>query len=167
MHKILTTRVQEYNVWEHTSGDTLIRTTSYSLPVDLHDHIELVQPTTLFSRFRGMKATFHFDQSDQSTSLVPDAPAINVPSASGGRVNASCNTTVTVGCLKQLYNAVGFTPLQSDGNQVAATGYLDQFANIADLQSFFKDQVPDAVGSTFKVVSINGNSIYRLSIEHF
>lgn len=150
---------QKYHVWEHSSGDTLVRTTSYSVPEELHDHIELVQPTTLFSRFRGLKTTFHFDHVDQSSTATPDAPAISVPSASGGQVDASCNTTVTVTCLKELYNAVGFTPLANDGNQVACTGYLEQFANLADLQSFYKDQVPAAVNSSFKLVSINGQPI--------
>lgn len=36
-----------YHLWEHTSGDTLVRTTQYSLPEDLHEHIER---TCYFSR---------------------------------------------------------------------------------------------------------------------
>ena len=34
-----------------------------------------------------------------------------------------------------------------------------QFANIADLQLFYKDQVPAAVGSSFALVSVDGNFI--------
>ena len=90
----------------------------------------------------------------------------SVPAQGGGSiklpggitVDASCNTTITPTCLKQLYNAVGFTPSASNGNQIAVTGYLEQFANFADLQSFFKEEVPAAVGSSFKVVSIHGMS---------
>lgn len=85
-----------------------------------------------------------------------NAPAIHVPSASGGKVDASCNTTITVACLKELYNAVGYTPQANTGNKVSVTGYLDQFANINDLQLFYADQVPSAVNSSFKIVSING-----------
>ncbi|KIP08325.1 hypothetical protein PHLGIDRAFT_127064 [Phlebiopsis gigantea 11061_1 CR5-6] len=146
----------EYHVWEHASGDTLIRTTAYSLPEHLHGHVELVQPTTLFSRFRPQRAMFHFDQEGQSSTAADNAPAINVPSASGGTVDASCNTTVTVTCLKELYNAVGFTPSSNGKNQVACTGYLNEFANLADLQSFYEDQVPAAVNTSFKLVSISG-----------
>ncbi|EKM59772.1 uncharacterized protein PHACADRAFT_250501 [Phanerochaete carnosa HHB-10118-sp] len=146
----------KYHVYEHSTGDTLVRTTSYSLPEHLHAHIELIQPTTLFSRFRASKATLHFDQAAQTSSTNTDAPAISVPSASGGTVDASCNTTITVTCLKELYNAVGYTPLVNSGNQVACTGYLDQFANLDDLQLFFADQVPAAVNSSFKLISING-----------
>lgn len=81
-------------------------------------------------------------------------------------MDASCNATVTVTCLKELYNAVGYTPRANSGNTVACTGYLDQFASLADLQSFFKDQVPAAVNSTFKLVSINGQFPLQ-NREHF
>lgn len=92
---------------------------------------------------------------DQHLEVAADAPPIKVPTASGGLVDASCNTTITITCLKQLYNAVGFVP-SAKGNKIGITGYLDQFANIADLQMFFADQRPDAVNSTFTFISING-----------
>lgn len=147
---------QEYHIWEHSDGDTLVRTTSYSVPEHLHEHVELIQPTTLFSRFRGMKTSSHFVQGEASSVAATDAPAINVPSASNGQVDASCNSTITVTCLKELYNAVGYTPLANTGNHFAVTGYLDQFANFDDLQLFFADQVPSAVNSSFNVISVNG-----------
>ncbi|GJE84527.1 tripeptidyl peptidase A [Phanerochaete sordida] len=146
----------EYHVYEHSEGDTLVRTASYSLPEHLHEHVELIQPTTLFSRFRGMKTSFRLHELDASVAPPASAPPIHVPSASGGKVDASCNTTITVQCLKELYNAVGYTPKANTGNQIAATGYLDQFANLADLQLFYADQVPAAINTSFKLVSING-----------
>lgn len=150
-------RSQQYHTWEHHSGDTLVRATSYSVPAHLHDHVEFVQPTTLFSRFRGMATTSRLVQSEASSAAaVTDAPAIPVPSASNGQVDASCNSTITITCLKQLYNAVGYTPQADTGNQFAVTAYLEQFANVKDLQLFFADQVPSAVGSSFEVISING-----------
>lgn len=149
--------LQKYHIWEHSSGDTLVRTTSYSLPEHLYDHIELIQPTTLFSRFRPMKSSMHFDKKAKPpTAPAKTAPAIRVPSAFNGQVDASCNSVITVNCLKQIYNAVGYTPLANSGNQVAATGYLEQFASTSDLQLFYKSQVPAAVNSTFTVVSVNG-----------
>ena len=147
---------QEYHVWEHSGGDTLVRTTSYSLPMHLHQHVDLVQPTTYFSRFRSMKTTFHFDQNEASSPTADNAPAIHVPSASGGKVDPSCNTTITVTCLKELYNAVGYTPLANTGNTIAITSYLEQFANLEDLQLFFQDQVPAAVHSSFTLIPIKG-----------
>ena len=150
---------QKYHVWTHTNGDSIVRTTNYSLPVHLHEHVDLVQPTTLFSTFRNMKTTFRLHE-DAPAVTDANAPPINVPTASGGHVDASCNQTITVTCLLQLYNAVGYTASANTGNQVGITGYLEQFANIADLQLFFAEQRPDALNSSFKFVSVNGIPIF-------
>ncbi|KAM5534444.1 hypothetical protein V8D89_011911 [Ganoderma adspersum] len=151
----------KYHVWTHdATGTSIVRTTSYSLPEHLHDHVELIQPTTMFSHTKSLKTTFHFSHFSQSdtgaTSVAADAPPINIPSASGGHVDASCNATVTITCLQQLYNAVGFTPSAKNGNQIGITGYLEQFANIQDLQTFYTNQRPDALNSSFNTVLING-----------
>jgi len=76
--------------------------------------------------------------------------------AGGVSVDASCNSTITISCLQQLYNTVGYVPSAKIGNSIGITGYLNQFANIQDLQSFYRDQRPDAVNSTFKFISVNG-----------
>ncbi|KAJ3537720.1 hypothetical protein NM688_g6636 [Phlebia brevispora] len=145
----------EYYVWTHTDGDSIVRTTTYSLPAHLHDHIELIQPTTLFSTLKGMRTTFRFDK-DSQINVAANAPPINVPTASGGHVDASCNGTITITCLLELYNAVGYNASATSGNHIGITGYLEQFANEQDLQSFFADQRPQAVGSSFKTIFING-----------
>ncbi|TCD70006.1 hypothetical protein EIP91_005256 [Steccherinum ochraceum] len=146
----------EYHVWTHPgTGKSIMRTTTYSLPSSVHGHIEFIQPTTLFSSPRGMAASFR-----QVVAAPPDPPAnstpIAVPSAYNGHVDASCNETITLSCLQQLYNAVGYTPSADNGNQIGITGYLAQFANLADLQSFYADQRPDALNSSFTFVSVNG-----------
>lgn len=151
--------VQEYHVWTHdASGEAVVRTTAYSIPEHLDDHIELVQPTTMFSRMKSLRSTFRFDSTDQlqTAKIAADAPPIDVPSASGGHVDASCNQTITITCIQQLYNAVGFKPSAKNGNKIGITGYLEQFANIEDLQTFFAEQRPDALNSTFETVLING-----------
>ncbi|OBZ70390.1 Tripeptidyl-peptidase sed2 [Grifola frondosa] len=148
----------EYHIWSHdASGNAIVRTTSYSIPEHLDEHIELVQPTTMFSRMKSLKSTVRFSDVEISSLAVnADQPPISVPSASGGKVDASCNETITITCIQQLYNAVGFTPSAKNGNQIGITGYLEQFANIADLQEFYADQRPDALNSTFKTILING-----------
>ncbi|EPQ59186.1 subtilisin-like protein [Gloeophyllum trabeum ATCC 11539] len=143
-----------YHVWQHTeSGDTIVRTTHYGLPEDVHGHVELVQPTTIFSRFRGMKTTYRLTSSNQQAS---DSGAASIRSASGTVVDASCNSTITITCLKELYNATGYNSSATNGNTIGITGYLEQYANFMDLQSFYAQQRPDAVNSTFKVTLING-----------
>lgn len=37
--------MQQYHVWVHDSGDSVIRTTSYNLPEHLHEHVDVIQPT--------------------------------------------------------------------------------------------------------------------------
>jgi len=148
-----------YHVWKHSeSGDHLVRTTSYSLPKHLHDHIDLVQPTTTFGRFKQHKSTVVPAGPDAVIAKPdPNVPGV-VDAVSGVTVDASCNTTITISCLQQLYNAVGVLPSATIGNSIAVTAYLGQFANIADLQLFYKDQVPAAVGTNFTLVSVDGGT---------
>jgi tripeptidyl-peptidase-1 len=143
-------------VWEHIEdGDVLVRTTQYSLPHHLDEHIELIQPTTAFNRAKAQRTTNHFMSLDTAASSQSSGANITVPGY-GVTVDASCNNTTTVSCLKQLYNAVNYTPKAPDKNAIALTGYLGEFANFADLQNFYKDQVPAAVNTSLNVVLING-----------
>ncbi len=72
-------------------------------------------------------------------------------------VDPACNVSITVSCLKQLYNAVGFVPSGRNKNStIGITAYLEQNANKADLQLFYHDQVPQAVGSTFDFIPVKG-----------
>ena len=116
----------------------------------------------MFARTKALRTTFRFDEESgaafKSAAVSADTPPISVPSASGGHVDASCNKTITITCIQQLYNAVGFTPSAKNGNQIGITGYLEQFANIQDLQTFYADQRPDALGSSFKTILVNGSS---------
>ncbi|TFK66564.1 tripeptidyl peptidase A [Pluteus cervinus] len=151
VEKMLDTK---YHVWKHTkTGDYIVRTTSYSLPIHLHEHVDVIQPTTMFGQFKPFRSTI------SKVEAAPATPAANslgslVNPATGLTIDASCNVTITVSCLQQLYNAVGFTP-SAKGNSIGITGYLEEFANFADLQQFFAQQVPAAENSSFKVVSVN------------
>ncbi|KZT42984.1 subtilisin-like protein [Sistotremastrum suecicum HHB10207 ss-3] len=144
----------KYHVWKHiASGSTLIRTTSYSLPTALHRHVDVIQPTTSFARAGPFSTIFRLE-TEEFEAPPPNAPAIV---ANGGlKVDAACNTSITITCLQQLYNAVGVKPSAKNGNEIGITGYLGQFASTSDLQLFFANQTPAAVGSSFKFVSVNG-----------
>ncbi|KAI0036025.1 tripeptidyl peptidase A [Vararia minispora EC-137] len=145
----------KYHAWQHADGgDVILRTTSYSLPAHVHDHVELVHPTTFFGHTRALRTTFRFSEV-QDPPVPVSSEKILIP-GSGITVDPSCNTTITVTCLKELYNAIGFQASAHNGNQIAVTGYLEQFANIQDLQTFYSQQRPDALNSSFKTVLING-----------
>ncbi|KAJ7068686.1 tripeptidyl peptidase A [Mycena amicta] len=151
VEKMLDTK---YHIWKHRSGEYIVRTTSYSLPEHLHEHIELVQPTTMFGTFKKLTSTIHSIDIPTPSTLENLPPIVDL--ATGVTVNATCNTTITISCLKQIYNAVDYVP--SGHGSVGITGYLEEFANRADLQEFYEDQVPAAaaVNSTFKFISVVG-----------
>lgn len=135
-----------------------MRTTKYSLPAAVHAHVEFVQPTTLFTSPKKMASNVRLSSQGQ-TEVDANAPPISVPSAYQGKVDASCNSTITISCLKQLYNIGPYKTSATNGNKIGITGYLEQYANIADLQLFFADQRPDALNSSFQFISVNGEAV--------
>jgi len=51
-------------------------------------------------------------------------------SATGVFVDATCNKTVTISCLQQMYGALGYVPSDSVNNSIAIAGYLVVFSSI-------------------------------------
>ncbi|KAG2041998.1 peptidase S8/S53 domain-containing protein [Suillus americanus] len=144
-----------YHVYKHAgTGESIVRTTSYSLPEILHNHVDLIQPTTMFARFKAFKSTLFWGNQLQDPVLSTSSGTITGPA--GNQVNASCNSTITISCLKQLYNAVAYNTSATNGNQLGLTGYLGQYANNMDLQQFFQLENPSAYGSNYTFVSVNG-----------
>ncbi|KAJ7693880.1 tripeptidyl peptidase A [Mycena rosella] len=137
----------EYYSWQHTDGDILVRATSYSLPQYLHDTIELIQPTTIFARGKGMAPILYPEDNEP---LTPATPLAN------SHIDASCATRITLSCIMRLYNAVGYKPRATKKNAIGITGFLEQYANQRDLTSFYRQQLPAAVHSTFNTVSVYG-----------
>ncbi|OJA14334.1 hypothetical protein AZE42_10497 [Rhizopogon vesiculosus] len=144
-----------YHVYkDSTTGESMVRTTSYSLPEILHEHVDLIQPTTMFARFKAFKSSLHWTDLAQPPLSTSSNGTITGPA--GNQVDASCNNTVTISCLKQLYNSVGYNTSATNGNQLGLTGYLEQYANNMDLQQFYQLENPSAYGSNYTFVSING-----------
>jgi len=146
---------QTYHTWKHTaSGDALVRTTSYSLPEHLHSHVDVLQPTTTFARWGALKSTIYWPDGKEEVSKISQnvAPVV----AGDVTVDPACNVTITIDCLQQLYNLKGYKVQRPKANSIGITGYLEQFANKKDLQLFYQDQRPDALGSNFDFISVKG-----------
>ncbi|KAG1782847.1 peptidase S8/S53 domain-containing protein [Suillus placidus] len=88
------------------------------------------------------------------TDSSPSGSTITGPA--GNQVDASCNSTITVSCLRQLYNAVDYNTSATNGNALGITGYLNESTNNIDLQQFYQLQSPSAYGSNYTFVSIHG-----------
>jgi tripeptidyl-peptidase-1 len=82
----------------------------------------------------------------------------------GNQIDASCNHTVTISCLRQLYNAVDYNMSATNGNELAVTGYLGQYANNMDLQQFYQLENPSACDSNYTFISIHGTLQSRLRL---
>ena len=119
----------KYNVYKHVdTGETIVRTTSYSLPDVLHEHVSVIVPTTYFGTMRAMRSHILSKEPVIGQVATPKAasPEAGVPD--------SCMENITPACLFALYNAAGYVPTATDKNVLGVVGYLDQFANYADLQ---------------------------------
>jgi tripeptidyl-peptidase-1 len=118
----------KYNIYRHTtSGEELVRTLSYSLPKELHDHVDVVSPCTYFGSLRSMRVTSFLQPKLQN---IEQDTSAHVPE---GILAPSCNNTINPACLRALYNTSSYVPV-STNNKLAIAGYLDQIANYADLQ---------------------------------
>ncbi|TDL27656.1 subtilisin-like protein [Rickenella mellea] len=146
----------KYHTFRHkTTNELAVRTLSYSLPRHLHSHIDIVQPTTMFDRMRKMQVTSHVNPPDDTISDISLVADVTGPA--GQNISASCNRTITPTCLMQLYRTEGYVPQAAKrGNRIGINGFLEQFINFADLQTFFKMFRPDAIGANVTVLSVNG-----------
>lgn len=112
-----------------------MRTLQYSLPDNLKQHIDVVQPTTYF----GMKSN-RLTQ----TALRDDKTFSK---------QASCSNS-NPRCLSELYN-YGSAKVYSNG-RMGLAGFIGQFASKSDLSQFMKSQATqNNTGETFSCVSIN------------
>ncbi|GLB43381.1 putative pro-kumamolisin, activation domain [Lyophyllum shimeji] len=142
----------KYNVYRHAaSSEHVVRAMSYSLPRELHSHVDVVAPTTYFGTVRSMRKT---------SFLQPNAPTLEHDMSQELHVDAavpsSCSSTITPSCLRGLYNTTNYVPKATSVNMLGVAGYLGEYANRADLQTFFRTFRTDAVGSSYSTVLVNG-----------
>ncbi|TEB29129.1 subtilisin-like protein [Coprinellus micaceus] len=146
----------QYHLFRHdASGETSLRTLQYSLPHHLHSHIDMVAPTTYFSTLRTMRKTSFLQPDiepvDEVESLID--PII---SSAASVIPLGCSYAITPSCLRALYNTTDYVPTAMSQNRLGVAGYLDQYANDADLQTFLKKFRKDAAGATYPTVQIHG-----------
>ncbi|KAJ7452724.1 family S53 protease [Mycena galericulata] len=149
----------QFSAFTHTAtGKTSIRTLAYSVPVALQQHIQFVHPTIAFipplSGVPGVTAINH-----KGTSLSNTAEA----------VPTSCAEIVNPACLEAFYGFPTVNATNSASNIIGVSGYLNQWANSADLQSFLSALRPGLAGATFVLQTVDGGqndqTLNRAGIE--
>ncbi|KAF9958066.1 hypothetical protein BGZ72_000931 [Mortierella alpina] len=137
----------QFGVYLNTlSGKTAVRTLSYSLPEILKNHIDLVQPTTMF----GLEP------------LIPRVSTENLKRRADPVVKenesslADCNHRLTPKCLRELYKMKGVNPHAKSLSTIGVAGFFNEYGNRADLQTFLEKYRSDFKGRNYTTVLVNG-----------
>ncbi|KAF7344006.1 Family S53 protease [Mycena venus] len=137
----------EFSVFTHIeTGKTFIRTLQYSLPAPLTQHVEFFHPTTIFAPPLASRPKF-----------VAASPAKRATPGSDD-LPGSCTSTMTPACLQELYG-IPTTPATQKSNTLGVAGFIDQWANQADLTTFLTSLRTDINSSTtFALETLDGGS---------
>lgn len=124
----------------------IIRTLDYSLPGDLHQYVDMIQPTTRFPQIRAQRSDIvdiHLAANDDDT---------------------SCNSTITPSCLKSLYNITTPSLNQSYG-YIGINGFLEEYPRYDDFTAFEQKYAPWLNNENFTWTSVNGGLLNQTSTE--
>ncbi len=145
----------DFSVYTHDeTGTEAVRTLSYSIPAELQGHLDLVHPTVTFPNPRGLPPVFTAPIKAEARNLTSRA---TIPS--------SCARTITPACLQAIYN-IPSTPATESSNKLAVTGFIEQYANKADLKTFLTRFRTDISSSTsFTLQTLDGGSNPQSSSE--
>jgi tripeptidyl-peptidase I len=150
VEKLLNTTYSIYRNDE--SGALLVRTTEWSLPQSLHDHITTIQPTTAFSTNAQLRNVL-------SAGAKFDAEAAAL-AANASTLQRSCNwQAMTPNCLRLLYGTFSYVP-QSRNTSIGYTNFLGEISNATDANAYITNLRPELRQqggnvSTVQQISIN------------
>ncbi|KAH8992304.1 subtilisin-like protein [Lactarius hatsudake] len=145
-----------YQLYRHAkTNETVIRTISYGLPVELHSHVKTVAPTTYFSSPRMLRHTPRL-RSRTGTMAAPAKAAAAWVDLGRGLSHRDIDR-VTPSFLRWLYNTLGYAPAATDRNKLGVAGFLGDSPSPDDLEQFmFEYRTDGADTATFDVVLISG-----------
>jgi tripeptidyl-peptidase-1 len=139
--KLLQTKYQIYQHGE--TGKSTARTSNYSLPSNLHAHVDMISPTIVFSN--------------------PASPRLQELQASASDVDrraaaSQCNETITPACIKNLYNIGSFQGTHNTNNTFGVVGLLGEWIQQTDLDLFMKTFEGVSGGVNFSTIDIAGGT---------
>ncbi|KAJ7142513.1 family S53 protease [Mycena epipterygia] len=133
----------QFSAFKHiASGTESIRTLSYSVPASLQSHIQFFHPTVAFiPPLRGAPGVTAIN-SKRERRTTPSVPA-------------SCDSDFTPECVQAMYGVPTTLATSSATNILGVSGYVNQYANQADLNLFLNAYRPDLDTSTFTVLTLD------------
>lgn len=120
-----------------------LRSLSYSIPDQLTQHVDTVQPITRFGDVRAM-----------GSAIATASEFFNASGNSTAFVRGNCDSYETPGCLKQLLPG-GFESETAYG-KIGFASFLGQSARYGDLAEFISELAPHSGGLNFSFTEING-----------
>lgn len=130
-----------------------LRTLQYSVPNEVAQHINLVQPTTRFGTGQPLGSNIH--SVENFADFIPAGNRSDVVAQVNIVACQPCNVTITPQCLLDLYN-VKYWANDNDINKVAFASFLEEYARYDDLARFEAEFVPWANNETLGAIAING-----------
>jgi tripeptidyl-peptidase-1 len=145
----------KYHVYEHATGAKHVGCDSYKVPEHVSSRLELVTPSV------------HFDRKlvGRGAPSKPAATHIGQPGAGGAYpVSAgNCDVHITPNCLRALYGYIYPVQLAAAKNSYAVVEYTPQSYKQSDLDMFYKNFSSSLVGTSPKLVSIDGGALVNES----
>ncbi|KAK0336233.1 hypothetical protein LTR91_005266 [Friedmanniomyces endolithicus] len=146
-----------YSHFKHVDGSDVVRTAEWSLPEHLHEHVDVIQPTTSF--FKTSRQSNDIAPDDSERWWQPMPPQYHHPSPTPGNLSAICNASfTTLECIRTLYGTIDYVPQVPEKNAIGVTDYLGETQNRSDIEIYLNDFRPEAAGVAYKfpITLING-----------
>lgn len=136
-----------FKSYSDLTGATKLRTTEYSVPEDVAEHVDLIAPTTYFGKTKAMRALKSGWEAPLARRQEPADCHYNLV------VDNETYAALTPNCLRTEYNVGNYTPLPSAGSRIGFGSFLNQSAGFSDL--FLFEQHFGIPYQNFSVVLVN------------
>jgi tripeptidyl-peptidase-1 len=161
-----------YTKFEHLDGHSISRAPEWSLPIHLHEHIDVVQPTTSFFKPRGQieakvsgPVLDSHSAEDQSWWEREGKYKYGGHHVKGNVSDPSfCNVSfTTLDCLRTLYGTIDYKTQAADKNSIGINNYLNETSRRDDAYQFLKEFRPEAAQAAydFEFEIIDGGANYQ------
>ncbi|KAK5119745.1 hypothetical protein LTR85_007321 [Meristemomyces frigidus] len=157
-----------YSTFRHHDGSTVSRAPEWFLPAHLHEHIDVVQPTTSFFKpapnakewgpeLKGKPHSMSWWEHTGKHMYGGHGHGHNSVTNHTAAVAAACNVSFTTPtCLRTLYGTLDYTPKVPGKNKIGINNYLNETNKRSDISLFLETFRPEAAAAAynFTIVTI-------------
>jgi tripeptidyl-peptidase-1 len=155
-----------FKTYSDSAGASKLRTTEYSVPDHLVDHVNLIAPTTYFGKTRASRAAKLRGMKVKNSKATSAGAASKMAPLVRREEPASCKGTLVYenetfnvfspDCIREEYNVNGYKPWAGSGSKIAFGSFLNESASFSDLALY--EERYHIPSQNFSVVLINGGT---------